>query len=66
MRHHPLGRVFFQAMKKMQQFASMINDHEPAIDAVIGFMDRVSPSTKFTDERLVQNAIIVVTIAASW
>ena len=37
-------------------FASMINNREPSIDDVIGFMDGISLATDCTSERTTQNA----------
>ena len=56
LRFHPLARIKFPSLEKMQMFASMINNHEPSIDDVIGFMDGVSLATECTSERMTQNA----------
>ncbi len=40
----------------MLLFASKINNREPSIDDVIGFMDGVSLATECTSERTTQNA----------
>ena len=42
LQYHPLARIKFPSPDKIQLFASMINNREPSIDDVIGFMDGVS------------------------
>ena len=56
LRFHPLARIKFSSAKKMQLFASMINNHKHSIDDVIGFMDGVSLATECTSETTTQNA----------
>ena len=56
LRCHPLARIKFLSPDKMQLFALMINNHEPPIDDVIGFMDGVSLKTECTSEHVTQNA----------
>lgn len=36
---HPLDTVFFPNEEKMAYFASIIQEREPVVDDVIGFMD---------------------------
>ena len=40
----------------MELFASMVNNREPSIDDVIGFMDGVLLKTECTSECITQNA----------
>jgi hypothetical protein len=56
LRFHPFTCVKFPSNEKMQQFAQMIELHEPSVDDVIGFMDGLSLSSECTDERNTQNA----------
>ena len=53
---HPLARIKFPSIEKMQTFPSMINNREHSIDDVIGFMDGVSLATECTSEATTQNA----------
>ncbi len=39
--YHPLARIKFPTLEKMELFASMVNNREPSIDDVIGVMDGV-------------------------
>ena len=50
LRFHPLARIKFPSVEKMQTFASMINNREHSIDDVIGFMDGASLATECTSE----------------
>ena len=50
LRFHPLARIKFPSIEKMQTFALMINNREHSIDDVIGFMDDVSLATECTSE----------------
>ncbi len=45
---HPVARIKFPSQEKMELFASMVNNHEPSINDVIGFMDGVSLKTECT------------------
>ena len=56
LRFHPLSRVKFPDDGKMQQFASMVQQREPSVDNVIGFMDGVSFTSECTDDKTIQNA----------
>jgi hypothetical protein len=56
LRCHDSAKVSFPSPEKMQQFASMVNNREPAISDVIGFMDGVSFKSECTSERITQNA----------
>ncbi len=53
---HPLARVQFPDNNKMQEFARMVQLHEPSANDIIGFMDGVSLTSKCTDKRIDQNA----------
>ena len=50
------AKVHFPSPDNMQQFAMMINCHEPTIQDVIGFMDGVSFTSECTSEQITQNA----------
>jgi hypothetical protein len=39
LKRHPLAMVFFPNEEKMTYFASIIQEREPVVDDVIGFMD---------------------------
>ncbi len=54
--YHPLVRIKFPSPEKMQLFAAMINNCEPSIDDVIGFMDGLSLKTECSSERVTQNS----------
>jgi len=56
LRVHPMARIQFPNNEKMAEFAAMVQQREPLVDDVIGFMDGVSFTTQSTDERLEQNA----------
>ncbi len=53
---HPMARVQFLDEAKMMEFAAMIQQREPMVDDIIGFMDRVSFPVQCMDERMSQNA----------
>jgi hypothetical protein len=55
LRFHSLARIQFPSAEKMQLFASMICDREPAVADVIGFMDGVLIATECTSEKMTQN-----------
>ena len=42
LRFHHISRVKFPNEEKMQQFALMVQNREPSVDDVIGFMDGLS------------------------
>jgi hypothetical protein len=56
LRYHPLARIEFPSPEKMELFASMVNNREPSIDYVIGFVDGVLLKTECTSEQVFQNA----------
>ncbi len=56
LRYHPLARVKFPNVEKMQLFSDMISVWEPTVNNVIGFMDGLGLITECTDERITQNA----------
>ena len=56
LRNHPLAKIQFPTPAKMGLFASMVNNREPSIHDVIGFMDGVSLKTECTSEKVAQNA----------
>ncbi len=56
LRYHPLVRVKFPNVEKMQLFLDMISVQEPTVNNVIGFMDGLGLTTECTDERIMQNA----------
>jgi hypothetical protein len=56
LRYHPLARVMFPNVEKMQLFLDMISVREPMVNNVIGFMDGLGLTTECTDERITQNA----------
>jgi hypothetical protein len=56
LRYHPLARIKFPSLEIMELLASMVNNREPSIDDVIGYIDGVSLKTECTSEFLSQNA----------
>jgi hypothetical protein len=46
----------------MQEFSDMVNNREPLVNDVIGFMDALSFKSECADERITQNAFFVVMI----
>ena len=54
---HPLAEVRFPNDERKKQFAAQIQQWEPSIDDVIGFMDGLSLATEYTSERMAQNAM---------
>jgi hypothetical protein len=56
LQYHPLAKVKFPNVEKMQLFLDMISVQEPAVNNVIGFMDGLGLATECTDERITQNA----------
>jgi hypothetical protein len=42
LKRHPLAEVKFPDMEKMESFACQINEHEPIVNNVIGFLDGFS------------------------
>jgi hypothetical protein len=56
---HDSTKVSFQSPENMKQFALMVNNREPAISEVIGFLDGISFKSECTSERITQNASTV-------
>ena len=54
-RYNPLARIKFPSPQKMHVFAKIINNHEPAVDDVIGFMNGVSLASEGTSDCVTQN-----------
>jgi hypothetical protein len=50
----PIARVEFPNEDKMQQFAQLVNVHEPTVTDGIGFMDGVSFTSECTSEKIQQ------------
>ena len=57
LRTHPMARIKFPNIQKMAEFAAMVQQREPLVNDIIGFMDGVSFSSQSTDERVAQNAM---------
>jgi hypothetical protein len=55
LQYHPLVRVKFPNVEKMQLFLDMISVREPTVNNDIGFMDGLGLTTECTDERITQN-----------
>jgi hypothetical protein len=49
---HPMARVQFPDEVKMMEFATMIQQREPMVDIIMGFMDRLLFPVQCTDERI--------------
>jgi hypothetical protein len=56
LRYHPLARVKFPNVEKMQLSSDMISVQKPMVNNVIGFMDGLGLTTGCTDERITQKA----------
>ena len=56
LRSHPFAQVKFPDAVKMREFADMIQEREPLVSDIIGFMDGVSFPAECTDERVEQNS----------
>jgi hypothetical protein len=52
LRGHQMAWVQFPVEAKMMEFATMIQQREPMIDIIMGFMDRVLFLVQCTDERI--------------
>jgi hypothetical protein len=52
---HPMAWVQFPDEAKMMEFATMIQQREPMVDNIMGFMDGVSFPVQCTDERIICN-----------
>jgi hypothetical protein len=57
LKSHPLAKVKFPDEEKMAQFAQTIQEREPTIDDVIGFMDGLALTSECTSELIEQNAM---------
>ncbi len=57
LKHHPLAKVKFPSEEKMVHFAQLIQEREPAVDVVIGFMDGLALTSECTSDELEQNAM---------
>ena len=57
LKRHPLACVRFPNAEKMEYYAQLIHQREPAVDDVIGFMDGVSLTSECTSEPVVQNSM---------
>jgi hypothetical protein len=57
LRNHPFARVQFLDDAKMRDFAKMVQQREPMVDDIIGFLDRVSFPVQCTDKWISQNAM---------
>jgi hypothetical protein len=54
---HPIAKVQFPDEAKMMKFANMIQQREPMVDNIIGFVDGVSFPVQCMDEQVSQNAM---------
>jgi hypothetical protein len=57
LKRHPMAAVKFPDAEKMEYFARLINQREPEVDDVIGFMDGLSLVSECTSEVFEQNAM---------
>ena len=55
-RSHPIAQVKFPDTAKMREFVDMVQEREPLVSNIIGFMDGVSFPAEYTDKRVEQNA----------
>jgi hypothetical protein len=56
LRSHPFAQVKFPDAAKMREFADMVQEQEPLVSNIIGFMDGVSFPAECTDKCIEQNA----------
>jgi len=56
LRKNEKAKIKFPDECKMNEFARMINQRQPAINDVIGFMDGVSLHSEYSCDEIVQNA----------
>jgi hypothetical protein len=56
LRSHPFAQVKFPNAAKMREFTDMVQEQEPLVSNIIGFMDGISFPAECTDERIEQNA----------
>jgi hypothetical protein len=54
--YYPLAMITFPSLEKMELFVLMVNNGEPSINDVIGFMDGVSLKMECTSKHVSQNA----------
>jgi hypothetical protein len=57
LKRHPVVEVKFPDAEKMERFAHQINEHEPIVNNVIGFMDGLALQSKCTSEPIKQNSM---------
>ncbi len=57
LRVHPFARIQFPSREKMREYAAMVQEREPLVDDIIGFMDGVSFPAECTDDHINQNAM---------
>jgi hypothetical protein len=57
LKRHLLAQVKFPNADKMERLARQINENEPAVNNVIGFMDGVALQSECTSEKIEQNAM---------
>ena len=57
LKSHPLAKVKFPDKEKMARFAQTIQEREPEVDDVIGFMDGLALTSECTSELIEQNAM---------
>ena len=55
LRSHLIAQVKFPDAAKMREFVDMVQEREPLVSDIIGFMDGVSFPAECTDERVKQN-----------
>jgi hypothetical protein len=56
LRSHPFAQVKFPDAAKMREFADMVQEQEPLVSNIIGFMDGISFPAECTDKHIKQNA----------
>jgi hypothetical protein len=57
LKSHPLAKVKIPDEEKMAQFARNIQEREPEVDDVIGFMDGLALTSECTSKLIEQNAM---------
>ncbi len=57
LKSHPLAKVKFPDEEKMARFARTIQEREPEVDDVIGFMDGLAFTSECTSKLIEQNAM---------
>jgi hypothetical protein len=64
---HPLAMIKFPDAEKLESYAQLINQHEPEVDDVIGFMDSLSLISECTSQRCWSKTVCtVVTTVTLW